>query len=246
MNYRIRIDTAELQRKLTAEVRARNERAAEAVGSLVVGQIQSRFVNGGDSELRWPDLWANDDAAVSRMVRAQQGDDAQGKRDAAVKRAEKSLERAKAKNERGEYATGKGQAAIRRATNKLRAAEELSRTSNPSYRKGGNPLQDTGALQASFFYRVTPTDGGFNIAIGSPLEYAPFHQAGFKSSGPNYIPLSIKGAKKPKGADPDAMGLLPGVDYVMAWRGVTVPPRPMVRFTQQDRRDIAETFNAGG
>jgi len=104
---------------------------------------------------------------------------------------------------------------------------------NPkSFRAGGQALQDTGRLAASFFLfesRVSRKELISTIASSAP--YASAQQEGFKTKGPNYIPLTLKGRRMHRtGANPRQEGLVPGKDYVMAWKGVTVPARPMIDY----------------
>ena len=79
---------------------------------------------------------------------------------------------------------------------------------------------------------------GIEIRAGSPQISARYHQEGFTTRGPNYIPLTNKAKRKPPGADPELFDLVQGHDYVMAWQGVTIPARPMVRFTRDNLREI--------
>lgn len=246
MKTSIRINKQAFKREIRHVSDARAERVAGAAGQMVLGQIVERFDRGGDEERPWPDLWANNDAAVRRMTERAIGDKGRTKLVREYDKAKRNLDRVKKRADEGGYAVGKASGAIRKARNRLKAAEHQMRIGNTSYRRGGKPLQDTGALRASFFAVTRPTPRGWRVEVGSPLPYAVYHQEGFETSGPNYIPLTIKGAKKPKGADPDVLGLLPGVDYVMAWRGVTVPPRRMVGFTSRNRRDLLDLVSHGG
>lgn len=103
------------------------------------------------------------------------------------------------------------------------------------FRDGGQPLRSDGGLKASFHIEWPETGVFGNRArstIASGSTYAPYHQTGFKTSGPNYIPLTLKGRRlHHPGADPAKEGLKRGVDYVMAWKGVSVPARPMIDYS---------------
>lgn len=111
-------------------------------------------------------------------------------------------------------------------------------------RSGGQPLRDTGALEASFFVEKVTTSGlEAESVIASGVPYAAFHQTGFQTSGPNYIPLTRRGARlHATGANPNAEGLVRGVDFIMAWKGVTVPARPMIDYEDPiNKKQIEET-----
>lgn len=100
------------------------------------------------------------------------------------------------------------------------------------YRQGGKPLQDTGELAASFQRPEVSIQGNvLTVTMVSSVDYARWHQDGFSTDGPNYIPLTIKGkTQHVKGADPKTEGLVEGEDYIMAWNGVDVPQRKMVDY----------------
>lgn len=209
-----------------AAMRVIRERA-EAVGVLLKAQTQKRFDESGDEEIRWAPLWANNDRAVGDMADLQEsGSTATDKRKTAYQKALKRYE----KNKTNANA------------NKLRIAKEQMDTRNTSYRRGGKPELDTGALRASIDYRTTPMENGYRVSVGSPLPYAKWQNDGFSTKGPNYIPLTMAGAKKPLGVDPESLGLVRGYDYVMAWNGVTVPARPFIRITPKNINEIKETF----
>lgn len=111
-----------------------------------------------------------------------------------------------------------------------------------SYRDGGQPLYDTGALARSIHATTTVTDTGFFVTIRG-LSYGSKHETGFKTEGPNYIPLTQRGARRhATGSNPTADGLRRGKDFIMAWRGVTVPKRPWMLPTRGDLREFAMTI----
>lgn len=221
---RIRIDRAKLKaaiRDLTIkEIRVK----LEAIGSTVLGQTQRRFDDRGDEEIRWPDLWVNKPEAVAKFTSTKE---ARKKREQRTKRAQRALDKVNA-GDGDNFHTRR-----RKATAKLREAKKAEDEGVPDiFRRGGEPLKDTGELQASFAQVVEPTPRGGRVRIGSPLERAGFHQTGFTTSGPNYIPLTQR-ARAGWNAK-----LIPGHDFVMMGKGVTVPARPMVRLTAQNRKDI--------
>ncbi len=101
-----------------------------------------------------------------------------------------------------------------------------------SYRNGGQPLRNTGALKQSFETNVVKNSSmDIDCVVSSPLAYAAYQQYGFTTAGPNFIPLNRKAARSHvKGANPKLEGLVQGKDYIMAWNGVTVPARPIVDY----------------
>lgn len=102
-----------------------------------------------------------------------------------------------------------------------------------SYRKGGQRLRDNGALAASFFRGIKTILFGVGISrIYSTLFYAVYQQKGLQTKGPNFIPLTLQARRLHSlGVDPKTEGLEEGVDYIMAWRGVKVPPSPMIDYS---------------
>lgn len=112
-----------------------------------------------------------------------------------------------------------------------------------SYRAGGDPLQDTGPLMASLTAKTEPTERGVKLTLMSPLKHAQYQQRGFTTEGPNFIPLTRKAARTHrKGQDPKDEGLEEGVDYIMAWNGVTVPQRKIYNMPPEDAAELrAET-----
>ena len=105
------------------------------------------------------------------------------------------------------------------------------------YRSGGKPLQDTGALMASL-HSETKVSGNrisLNLKDGSPGGYGVYHQAGFTTKGPNFIPMSPKGRRgEPK--------LKYGKDFIIAKGGVTVPQRKIFNLPPEDRKELGEAI----
>ena len=123
-----------------------------------------------------------------------------------------------------------------------------------SYRADGQPLMDD-AGRGGLFSRLAGTttiDGNVITAtLLAPL-YAIYHQHGFTTKGPNFIPLTLRAKRDHMpGANPANEGLEPWNpktgegDYVMAWRGVTVPQRKIFNLPQEDRADILTTIRLG-
>lgn len=115
------------------------------------------------------------------------------------------------------------------------------------YRQGGEPLSDRGGsgLKGSLGGVTESTDTGVRIRLTTNERYALFHQSGFTTSGPNFIPLTRKAARDHRpGGNPREEGLEYGVDYVMAWKGVTVPQRKIFNMPPENRRDLADAVVA--
>lgn len=240
VNFTIQIDTGKLVDASKEWAMGKLRAKAKAVGEIAVAQSKKRFDDGGDEGVTWPDLWASNDAKVWEAIKNQKD----GERffnsyfAAEIRMAEKNLKSVEKKIDEGKLQGDKARKAKMRATNRLEIAKEIKRTGNPSYRRGGEPLRDTGALKASMNYQTREEKDSVFVEIGPAMFYGRYQQEGFETNGPNFIPFTIKAARKPKGVNPEDFDLLPGVDYVMAWGGVTVPARPFVRFTDQNKKDI--------
>ena len=108
---------------------------------------------------------------------------------------------------------------------------------------GGKPLLDTRQ-------HIYNTLNGTRTRQGNTVLYtlrgslaAVFHHNGFKTKGPNFIPLTLHARRTHrKGNDPRLEGLVKDVDYIMAWKGVDVPARPIFRIAPEDRRQIIRTI----
>lgn len=115
-----------------------------------------------------------------------------------------------------------------------------------SYRNGGQPLRDTGNLQRSITARaalVGPTR--VEVTLAGAL-YGIFHELGFSTDGPNFIPLTRKGKREhATGRNPNAEGLTRGKDFVMAWKGVEVQKRPFLVPTNTEWAEIGRTIRLG-
>lgn len=113
------------------------------------------------------------------------------------------------------------------------------------YRNGGQPLRDTGRLAGSLHARGS-VRGGKLVLTMRGLKYGIYHDRGFKTSGPNYIPMSMKGKRgHGTGNNPHTEGLKHGKDYLMAWRGVTVPARPFILPTTEDLDTLGKSIYLG-
>ena len=130
---------------------------------------------------------------------------------------------------------------------KIRTVEVTEyRLKGTSYRAGGQPLRDTGNLVRNIGARAEYAgETKVEIILTGPL-YAIFHELGFETSGPNYIPMSKKGKRQhATGNNPDSEGLTEGKDYIMAWNGVEVPARPFLVPTTKEWSDIGRTIRLG-
>lgn len=229
IRYRIKISEPVFRNSLRRAAVRKLQAHADAVGDILVEQTKARFRDGGDEETRWPDLWVNNDSAVSSVTTDQsERGEAEAFRRAELRKAEKSLTRAIAKGDLK---------AINKAERQRLDAEKSASTGNPAVRRGGKPLRDSGVLMASITKRIAMTATGAIVRWGSTERYGAYHQSGFSTSGINYIPLTERGRRKPPGVNPTDLGLIRGHDFILL-SGVTVPPRPFIRLTDRNRRDI--------
>lgn len=112
-----------------------------------------------------------------------------------------------------------------------------------SYRAGGQPLRDTGRLLRSLTGKGTSSGANKVTVTLRGEQYGIYHEKGFKTSGPNYIPLTKKGKRGHKtGSNPEGEGLIRGKDFTMAWNGVTVPKRPFLVPTNEEFAEIGRTI----
>ena len=140
---RIRTNREEFERKLREKLLQDMQKRGPRAAAIVLQQIKRRFDNGGDPDRPWEPLWASDDAAVRRAtegtgtdrLRAFEASEARRKRKDAIQKEAKPSRRRKLRNE-------------------ARIKAEQARTGNPSYRRGGKPLLDTGLLRNSMVTRA--------------------------------------------------------------------------------------------
>lgn len=114
----------------------------------------------------------------------------------------------------------------------------------PGYRNGGQPLRDTGRLAGSVNARGDRQPNGIRLVLRG-LKYGLFQDMGFQTAGPNYIPLTKKGARYDSGKKARAAGMVSGQDFTGSKKGVTVPARPFLLPTRNDRRDIGVSIKLG-
>ncbi len=211
-------------------------------GKIVVEQAKRRIDRGGDSQVRYKPLWA--DTYRTRALSVE--------KEEKVSKAEKSLQRAdkrllKAFEYRKEFrGLIEAEDRVKKAVKSFFRAEDrlkgLGGASGKSYRAGGKPLLDTRQHVYNTLNAEThKTSTGMEIRLRGSLA-AVFHHNGFKTNGPNFIPLTRRAVRDHRpGADPRHEGLVRGVDYIMMWKGVTVPARPIFRLAPEDKRDIIKT-----
>ena len=114
-----------------------------------------------------------------------------------------------------------------------------------SYRAGGKPLRDTGQMMREMGAKSLTVGKNIQITMYGPL-HAIFHEVGFETSGPNFIPLTKKGKRShATGQNPAKEGLAQGKDYIMAWGGVTVPKRPFMVPTNDEWVEIGKSIRMG-
>ena len=114
-----------------------------------------------------------------------------------------------------------------------------------SYRSGGQPLVDTGALANSLSSTAKTKNSAINITLRGK-KYGIYQDRGFKTKGPNFIPLTKKGRRgHATGANPMGEGLVRGKDFTMAWKGVTVPSRPFLLPLRSDLRTLGKSIYMG-
>ncbi len=114
----------------------------------------------------------------------------------------------------------------------------------PGFRNGGHPLRDTSKMWESLNATAAAKQDGLRVTLRG-LHYAAYHDRGFKTKGPNYIPLTKKGKRHATGADPIAEGMKRGQDFFMARKGVTVPSRPFLLPTRDDMGIIGRSIFLG-
>lgn len=193
-------------------------------------QVAEAFRNGGQPGKKWPALWA--DTFIGKVPWKHQG---------ALINAQTAFHYAIYTRNSNPMKIAKAMARIQKANEHMEAAT--------SYRRGGKPLMDKGALAASFFIKynfVFEADLSLLVVIASSNVTAPWHQKGFVTKGPNFIPLTLKAARDHvKGANPKNEGFEYGVDYIVAWKGVKVPERAMIDYADPvNRKQIEDTIQA--
>lgn len=118
-------------------------------------------------------------------------------------------------------------------------------------RAGEQPLLDTARGLQSLNSKVESTARGVKVMLRGLL-YLVYHQHGFKTKGPNFIPLTNKAVvTHRKGANPRDEGLVSvqeweaagkpanqPPDYFMAWKGVKVPQRMIHNMPPEDRAEV--------
>lgn len=114
----------------------------------------------------------------------------------------------------------------------------------PGYRNGGQPLRDSGLLADTVNARGDRQSSGIRIVLRGQ-KYGLFQDMGFRTPGPNYIPLTKRATRYDKGKIARAAGMIPGQDFTGRKKGVTVPGRPFLLPTRNDKRDIGVSIRLG-
>jgi len=118
---------------------------------------------------------------------------------------------------------------------------------NEGYRTttSGQPLRDTGEMLRSMGGQARLNGDKISLVL-SGVKHALYQDRGFRTKGPNYIPLTRKGKRgHATGANPNAEGLKRGKDFKMAWKGVTVPSRPFLLPLRSDLRTLGKSIYMG-
>lgn len=247
MAVKITLNRQLIARNAMASARKVLERKADAIGAEAVRQAKRRFTSGGDEEGKWPSLWASNDPAVRQTIEGQtRPGDVGAELKEGVREAKAATNRLRDRIRKGDVPSERVRSRLRAAKAKERAARDVYNSGNPSYRRGGQPMLDTGKARASMTYRVVRNVRGVGVQVGSPLPYLRYHQTGFSTTAIHFIPLSIKAKKTHrKGANPEKEGLIRGVDYLLL-RGVDIPARPIVRFTKANKEAFAQVLARKG
>lgn len=112
------------------------------------------------------------------------------------------------------------------------------------YRNGGQPLRNTGSLLNSVNAVTKSGRNGLRITMRGN-GYGRFQDAGFVTSGPNYIPLTKNAARKRDSKSARSAGLMSGSDFLRAKRGVRVPARPFILPTRNDLTALGKNIHLG-
>lgn len=217
-------------------------RAARKVSAVLLAQTARRFRQGGDEEIRWAELWVNS-AGPSRTPEAR-SEGARGARRKALDSARKSADRLRSKIQSGERDDARAQRQLRAKIAQYRRARDSFYSGRPlSYRHGGTPLSDTGALRQSVRSLIIEEPAALRATarIGSSLPYARLMQSGDRlREGPWFVPLTRRArvAGEPGGR------LIAGYDYVYLQRR-RIPPRPFVRMTVQNIEEVRSIIGGG-
>lgn len=219
------------------------EKSADKLEVLQKQQVADAFRDNGPPGSKWKPMWA--DKFIGRAPQAKVE---------AWEKAKTAYVKASGKVQRGAKARTAGLRAskeellrfqFRKADARFdKASVALKKARATSYRRGGQALRDNGQLMGSFYSKPRQIfDTYAVVTLESSAFYAAYHQNGFKTKGPNFIPLTTEARTLHSlGADPEKEGLQEGIDYIMAWHGVTVPARPMIDY--DDPANLAQIKQA--
>lgn len=139
-----------------------------------------------------------------------------------------------------------------RWTSKVESGEEIVRTKalpnggvlyytrTASYRNGGQPLRNTGDLYRNLQAEGAKVGDSIRVTLKGP-QYGLYQDRGFTTSGPNYLPLSLKGVRQHAtgGRERD---LKFGRDFTVRKKGVTVPARPFLLPTRAEMTEVGKSI----
>lgn len=221
-------------------------RVANELAVVQFQQVGDAFDRGGQPSKKWAPLWAATFVGEISSKLKDKVEKAGHKLGQAVGKLDhvSFLENLSVFSSKAKIAQLKrGIATAQKGVDKAIAKAESGRAT--SYRKGGEPLSDNGILRASFHnVEKSVTADGCTVAIASGVKYAAYHQEGFHTNGPNFIPLTLNARRlHVTGTNPKLEGLEEGVDYIMAWAGVHIPARPMIDYTDPvNEKQIEDTI----
>ncbi len=245
--FTLQLKPADIARFTNSIAEKQMRKTAKAVSVLQLELVAEAFDRQGQPSKPWPKMWADKhtfEIPAKRKGIAEKAMISAAKAEAAFDRVNRELFPKESRIAAAQAKLDKARANLK---NKLDAAQPAT-----SYRRGGERLRDNGQLAKSFFKKSQTVEGkDLTCVVASSAFYAVYHQNGFKTTGPNFIPLTIKARRTHvKGNDPKLEGLEEGVDYIMAWKGVTVPESPMIDYAdpivkQKINATITEAFFNG-
>ncbi len=111
-----------------------------------------------------------------------------------------------------------------------------------SFRKGGEPLSDTGSLFNALTGKIELDGNKIKITLVVPasFKYALYHQSGFSTKGPNFIPLTVRAKENATRFKPLVTAFAAARRQVNAMRGTPgfIPALKKERLAQ-DRMESA-------
>ena len=231
---RVTLDAGQF-RKVTDNVQKRLANGIAAVAVAQIELVNDAFRNTGQPGEPWAPLWA--DSFVPKVAQS---------KNEAVARAAERLSKAKERLKKARNIS-KAAESVARAQVALTKAQDKATPGKP-FRAGGKRLSGTTSGAKSFHIVKQGLESGIGVSvIASSAFFHKWHQTGFKTKGPNFIPLTKKAQRlHVKGANPKEEGLEDGVDYIIAWKGVTVPASVMIDYSNTvNKTVITDAARAG-